>query len=81
MKRDLIEIAKRRVKTALKDAYYLPVDAVDRLLGRRDSLTPPVGSFLSAMETSGKLAMSSSGISWNWVGSNQSTPSSMWAVE
>jgi len=41
MKRDLIEIAKRRVKTALKDAYYLPVDAVDRLLGRRDSLTPP----------------------------------------
>jgi ubiquinone/menaquinone biosynthesis C-methylase UbiE len=39
--RSAVKILKRRIKTWIKDALYLPRDLVDRLTRKRDPLTPP----------------------------------------
>jgi SAM-dependent methyltransferase len=41
MNRNKVDILKRKLKTFLKDIYYLLLDLKDTLFGKRDELTPP----------------------------------------
>lgn len=41
MRRSRPETLKRQIKTLVKDLYYLPLDIIDSLSGKRDEYTPP----------------------------------------
>lgn len=41
MNKSKAEVLKRRLKTFLSDTYYLPLDIMDSLTGKRDEFTPP----------------------------------------